>query len=1164
MKNSTNLSSRENTINYEDRIINRDLIDPYKYEKRLLKVYDYESNKNKHNLNLNSIAIENNNSINLPKNSGIQNFNRIKDYMEREKNSAKNFNYNNAENINIVNNNNKRNLNLDNENEEIKNPANALNEFNYQNHLKVFNSLSNFSDSNDKTFNLNDSKLTFNSRIDNSENLNNNKNNFLTNLNNSNGNLNANLHIYDENLNKYKRNYLNTTDSRESSVNKNANERNHSNYMQNYNNKNNFCLAIQKNNYIKINESTEIPAIIKNEENNKYINIDNNPGNIQEIKKNNFKEMPLSNNMMGINTSKLHKTIENDMKEYDNMSKIMKDQIGNYNSKLNQMSKNIGNLNSSGERNNISIGENLNRKDFSKDRKHDNLRINNLEKVNNRREYSNNNLNASTERNKKIKNDFNSNNRDYSTAIENLNYRSHNSEYNYLNRVAPRGAYEKYNFEAYKKNRHNITKNTKNNEGLNYDYSNNAITINTLENTNPYNSDDNGNHKIDDLEKNIYHLKNRIESNLKIRENMHQKTKDEKNKYSSLPDSNNFLDYKHENIYNSNTKMKLEFTLLNKTIESNMLNLETDKNYNNLNNKTTEKTNILDTSTEENLNRNNLVGNYIEKYRENLVQEKSKNDPTKALDSKEIWQQQHNLKIEKLKEKPFEPVKTNENMDFQKNERKKVLDMIKDCKKEIKFYKQKISQENQDSNCFPDLVNKNKCLFDNEQNNKNLNNNNTDKNRYINNEINLTEAHHHKTNFTLGREQDFNYNNNNNNNNFNRNNNNTIKRPNSKSADRYTESKIHDLSINETYLTYINKNPHNDNSSNVNHTLDSASNQSALGRINNSKLKNNKKTEAKLASKTQNSSNKSEISKSKLRYNNTNNVKLNVIKNNKGDKSPIKILNIISSSKNTNILLRDKTNSTSNSKISATKKTINNEIKKSNMLTSKNTIQTNSNKNPKNKSLSNPKDLNSNKNQITNGTYLSTIANNNNNYNNNTKKIVTFDKLSDIDDISSFEENLEQMQKQKKEILLQENEILKEKIKHLEAKIEQIVKAKETSLNMNSNNTEEPKDNNNLILELQIWKNRSEKMSENYILTLNDLRNQLKQDRKHYVDLVRNMQSEFHSEVDRLKKAYEGNIIRNEKIVKKLKKENEDITKKLGKVKDIIALGQNNNLNNKK
>ncbi len=179
------------------------------------------------------------------------------------------------------------------------------------------------------------------------------------------------------------------------------------------------------------------------------------------------------------------------------------------------------------------------------------------------------------------------------------------------------------------------------------------------------------------------------------------------------------------------------------------------------------------------------------------------------------------------------------------------------------------------------------------------------------------------------------------------------------------------------------------------------------------------------------------------------------------------------------------------------------------------------------------------------------------------------------------------MQKHKREILLQENEILKEKIKHLEAKIDQHqrmahIKINENStaanknkyfpktninkystLNQEEEELEEANKESNLVMELKIWKNRSETMTENYISALNGLRNQLKQDKKHYVDLIQNMQTEFNSEVDRLKKAYEGSIIRNEKIVKKLKKENEDITQKLGKVKDIIALSSQNNYKKK-
>jgi hypothetical protein len=1209
MKNSSNLSSRELTTNNEDRIINRDLIDPNKNEKRLLRVYDYEINKSKHNLNLNSIAVDNSSSMKLPKNSiegkeeilksnygkeaytkqieksnndnlntkngdinfprnlnsGFQNFNRIKVYKESENNYDANFNTAGNQNYNNSVNNKK--------NEEFKNRANKQNDYNYRNHLKVFNSLSNFSDSNDKTFNLNDSKLTFNSRIENSQNLN--KNNFLTNLNNSNSNLNANLHTYDENLNKYKRNYLNTTDSRESSVNKNSNERKY--YHQtnktlnsNLNNKNNF--GIEKNNYIKINESTEIPVLGKREENN-FIN---NRVNI------NYKEIPLSSNLMGIETTKLQKTIENDMKEYNSMSKIMKEQIGNYNSKLNQMSKNIGILTTSSGRNNLPINENLLRKDFNEDNKHEinnnNLRLNKFENIKNSSEelitdYSNNYKNNLSERNSKNKNDLNkNNNKSNLSSIEKLNNnRNHSNDYNYLNRVvAQQGAYEKYNFEAYK-NQNNYKYsalsdiNKKNNDGLNYDYSNNSNknTINNLQNTNPdIPYEDPRSHKIEDLEKNIFHLKNRIESNLKNRENMVEKFKEE---------NSNFLINNSNNDYNQTSKIRPELHLLNKTIESNTIKTETEKSQNNINS-TEQQMNLLNNSTEENFNKNNVISNYLEKYKENLNREKLKNDPKSVLDNKQIWEHQQQLKIEKLKIKPFEALKTEESLENQKNERRKVLDMIKDCKKEIEFYKQKISLENQDLHCFPDLGISDNLPLDvnnNKINNRRNNIEHINKNPNSNYEVKSSEGHH-KTNFTLGREQDFNTNNNYNGN-FNSNQKfNTFKRPNSKSADRYIDSKIQDLSINETYLTNKNKNQNNnDYSSNINLTIDSASNKSAHGNIYDSKLNNNKNLDYKTNARNQNSTEKRTISKGKVINNYKNDNKLNKpssIKNSICDKSPIKILTTNANSINTKTPLREKTNtSTSKNKIITVKKNEQNKNKSLGMPNSKKAIPSvtnfKNNTNTRNKSFTKPKNLNydnskNNNNKNVNNTYLSTIP--------NTKKTAIWDKLSNLDDISSLDENLEQVQKQKREILKEENEILKEKIKHLETKIDNLEKINENLIVnkrenfMNKNYSEDANKENNLIMELQIWKNRSQKMTENYISTLNDLRNQLKQDKKHYVDLIKNMQSEFHSEVDRLKKAYEGNIVRNEKVVKKLKKENEEISKKLGKVKDIIALsGQN-------
>jgi len=916
---------------------------------------------------------------------------------------------------------------------------------------------------------------------------------------------------------------MNTTDSMESN-NKKSNEKNiNINYIHNNQNGN---VGSEKKDYIIINESTEISPLNKVEDKNRkfFLNINTNE-RIQN------KEILINPNSMGINTTKLHKTIENDLNKYDNMSKIIKDQIGNYNSKLNQISKNFGNLNSSIEKQKAPSGE-LNRKDFNSvnafqnnPNYNKNIKDNTIENKNDGNKHEN-----FSDRNNKNKKDLKD--KSLLSSLENKNNLIN------MNLIEDKVAYDNFNYgknNNYSNNNKFLKENKNNNlenKGLNYNY--NKLMINTLGNSDSI-KNENQNHKIDDLEKNINYLKNRIENNLKSRDYMIEKFKEEninifdKDK-NNLLSNNNYLskDYRVNRI---NTEAKKELDSVNNSIEYNLNNLEIEQFYQ------MNTTHQMD--NDENSFKNNIISGYLEKYKENISKEKSKNEPKNIYTNdypskmnKEYYIKQENLQNNNnlIENERFE-----DTPEFQKKERKKVLEMIKDCKKEIEIYKQKITNENQDGSFIPNFNNKNTNNINKRTESKKIESN---KDTSKNNIIKIPEAHH-KTNFTLGRQQDFN-NTNNNDENMTKNSvfddvnstENKRKRTN-KSSDRYFDSKLNDISINETYLTNIKKIPNNDYSSNINLTLESVLNKSPLG----NKYLNNSKSN-KIA----------EINKSKNRSNNksTNKSAVSKSKNNstiKPDNTRLKTLNSINNSKN--IKSSRDSNEPINSNISKRKKFVTIDKNKDTTLISK---KTNLFTNTKN-------DINKSKNSKINNSYINTTLST---IKHNKGKVINLDKISNIDNLSSLDENLEQVRKQKREILQQENEILKEKIFQLELKIDNLSKA-----NGNLFNNEEDPSKNNLIMELQIWKSRSEKITENYIHTLNDLRNQLKHDKKHYVDLIKNMQNNFQEGVDRLKKVYDGNIIRNEKTIKKLKKENEDISKKLTKVKDIIAINQNNNFNKK-
>lgn len=1230
MKKSTLLSSTESTIINEDRIINRDNLNPYKYEKRLLNLYDYETNKNKYNLNSiqsekslknNGDSIKNktkNEPANLlnfrqKENSALQGFNRNK---ELEKENIKHNNNSISENNNDIPINSIINTKKFEENKS----QSLKNDFNYNKHLKVFNSLSNFSESDEKLLKNNESLLTHDSRHDN-------KNN--NNISNHQYN---DLQYYDENLNRYRRKYITTTDSKDSFDNHRSLEK--KNQITNSSNKNkNYH---DNNNYIKINDSTEIMQNnISKEKKAIQIKTDNN--------KSNMISNP-SSNLMGIQTSKLHKTIEKDLKDYDNMSKILRDQIGEYNSKLNQISK--------GNSNNI---QKQLPKTFLEDTKNVYNNLDNEINKNNIGKLYMNNVDKTD-----INNNFDSN---YISNLRNdlKENVKEKQNFKYLNNLAMRGAYEHLGNDKVSVNNqiNNIYHN--NMKKLNYDY--NKISINTLDNQsmnyytidnnslsmnnnnsntyankNNYNkySDINLNNyeqiaKIEDLEKNIFYLKNRIETNLKNRDVMMEKFKEEK---SSILDSDRKLYNQRSEFKDRLNKIEketnLELNSFSNSINTNLINFEKDRN--NTSN-ITQKMDILINSTEENNHKNNIINDYLKKYEENIQQEKDKNDglqKIKIQDDMKKYNFNYDYKSQMVDKLPsYDNSKDNvmlpnsntlintskynlNNKHETLNSKSKIMELIKDCKEEIEFYKKKISKENTEYGLIDPILNENiinaKYNFNSENNS------------------------HHKNNFTLGRAQDFN--NVKKESDENINNNSTVnRRINSISAERYQDdNKLikNDVSslTNETCSTIrgnknTNKNNKNDYITN-NLTIDTISskskirnkkfkacdntysnnititNTSNLNTLNDSKIRsksnskvnkdNNKNTNLKLRENSR-IKNSNRISENKILNNNLNNVerifplknytKLNS-NNYKSENKSIRTIVTVTNSKNSTPLKNKKiqNNYATHSKEKDRKTSI--VCRKLLELEKRQDVSEFSKRekiNKKNNSSS--KYLNTNN---TINTYSSrSVHNTLNTVSTNRKVYNKGNSYNNInhDDISK-DENFENLQIQKRQILLGENKIMCEKIRQLEAKLDFIIKTNAQILNeqhynnidksnftnnndinnMNNENITLTKNHqNNLLLELQIWKGRSEKMTENYIQTLGELKNKLKSDKKLFIDQVKNMQDEFQAEVERIKKVYEANILRNEKTIKKLKTQNEEITKKFSRVKDIVA---HNNQNNSK
>ena len=91
-----------------------------------------------------------------------------------------------------------------------------------------------------------------------------------------------------------------------------------------------------------------------------------------------------------------------------------------------------------------------------------------------------------------------------------------------------------------------------------------------------------------------------------------------------------------------------------------------------------------------------------------------------------------------------------------------------------------------------------------------------------------------------------------------------------------------------------------------------------------------------------------------------------------------------------------------------------------------------------------------------------------------------------------------------------------------------------------------------LRLELEIWKTRTEALTKKYLENLSALKNQLVTNKSSFLDQLKILQTNFNTQVNNLKIQYHTNIEKNEHVIKRMRRENEDMRKKVMKVKDLI------------
>jgi len=134
--------------------------------------------------------------------------------------------------------------------------------------------------------------------------------------------------------------------------------------------------------------------------------------------------------------------------------------------------------------------------------------------------------------------------------------------------------------------------------------------------------------------------------------------------------------------------------------------------------------------------------------------------------------------------------------------------------------------------------------------------------------------------------------------------------------------------------------------------------------------------------------------------------------------------------------------------------------------------------------------------------------------------------------------------------LLQENEFLKSKIRELE----DVVKKLNDQIAFDNI---EKKGKDHLRVELEIWKNRSESITNTYLDNIGELKKQLNNDKCGYLDQIKNMQQYCSKQINEIKGKYQSTLEKYEINIKKMKKENEELRKRVQKVKDILIVNNN-------
>jgi hypothetical protein len=127
---------------------------------------------------------------------------------------------------------------------------------------------------------------------------------------------------------------------------------------------------------------------------------------------------------------------------------------------------------------------------------------------------------------------------------------------------------------------------------------------------------------------------------------------------------------------------------------------------------------------------------------------------------------------------------------------------------------------------------------------------------------------------------------------------------------------------------------------------------------------------------------------------------------------------------------------------------------------------------------------------------------------------------------------------------------MKKHLKDLDKKIislkNQVRNAQSISFANNDNNIQ-----STTYLEIQIWKQRCIQLADNYINTLHNLKKELENDKNGFKNAIQKIRKNFTKNINDMYNHYNITILKNEKNIKILEKENSDLREKEKKIREV-------------